>query len=143
MRSGRANGGRRTHRRAARPRRLRAPTRRSRAAGASGASSCLEQPVAHAANGLDDVRPVELLAQLRNVNVDGAGSARKRDPPDFLEQPVARHDATCVPRELREELELERAQLDRGAVNRDGAAAKVDAQLAELERDRKSTRLNS
>ena len=54
--------------------------------------------VAGAAQRADQLRAPELAAQLRDVDVDGARAARILEPPDAVEQQVARDEACrCAP----------------------------------------------
>src|ERR687887_1697465 len=118
MHSARATVERGMRPRAARARRLQGQPPRSQAAAASEVSSrrgrvLVEQPVAEAPYRLDQVRTPQLLAQLRDVDVDGARSARKRHPPHAVEEPLAGQDLAGVSRELCKQLELERPERKR------------------------------
>src|ERR1700751_2926462 len=62
--------------------------------------------VAHPPHGDDRCRIAELPPQLAHVDVDGAGIAGERVPPDPLEQLVAREDQPLVIEQLPEEVEL-------------------------------------
>src|SRR5207247_401762 len=100
-----------------RARRRRERRRRPRVAGVTAVNSrvAVEQAVADAPDRVDEGRTPELLAQLGDVDIDGACSTGEREPPHPIEEPVARHDVAGVARELCEQLELERAQCKQGA----------------------------
>src|ERR1700757_1786516 len=108
MRSARATGGRGTRRRGARARRRRGRRYRSPVPPLTGGSSPVDvqQAIADAADGLNQVRAPELLAQLCDVDVDGARPAGEREPPDAIEEKVSPHDTAGVPRELGEQIEF-------------------------------------
>ena len=71
-----------------------------------------------AAHRPDQLGPVELPPQLRDVDVDGARAAREREAPDALEQALARHHDAGVGEEEGEQVELHARQLDLVAARR-------------------------
>jgi hypothetical protein len=79
-------------------------------------------------------RPVELLAQLPDEDVDGPVAMRLAPAPEPLEQLVARDDLPALERQGVEEAELGGGQV--GALTRDVRLhlARVDAQLLDLDR---------
>src|SRR5207244_12826958 len=91
------------------------------------------QAVAAAPDRVDEGRTPELLAQLGDVDIDGACSTGKREPPDAIEKLVARHDVARVARELCEQLELERAQGKQRACECRATCSQVNLQLAHLD----------
>ena len=94
-----------------------------------------DQPVSDAAHGLDR-RPVvaQLLAQLRDVDVDRPGLAREVGAPDVLEQRVAGQDDAGIPGQGRQQVELAGPQLEAALADRRLATPAVDAQRADLDR---------
>ena len=81
-----------------------------------------------------DARPVDLLAQLADEDVDGAVAPRLAAAPEPLHQLVARDDAAALARERVEEAELGRRQLGALAVDERLHDGRVDAQLLDLDR---------
>jgi hypothetical protein len=96
----------------------------------------LEGAIPNAPHSLDQVRAAQLLAQLRDVDVDRTRAACKREPPDALEQPIAGDDLACMLRELGEQFELQRAQGNDRPGNRHAATPKVDSKVAQLDHAR-------
>ena len=77
---------------------------------------------------------VDLLAQAAHEHIDRTVAMRLAPPPHFLQQLVARDDATAVERERVEQLELGRRQLGAAAVDERLHLARVDAELLDLDR---------
>src|SRR5581483_2238199 len=114
-----------------RPQSLRGRRTTGRAASEVGASASTDRLVARAADRANQAPPAELLAQLRDVDVHGAGAAGERHSPDPVEQALAREHEAGVLREVREQVELLRGQLDRRAVDGDRAARALDGDVSE------------
>src|SRR5262249_12982537 len=117
------------------PRRQRGSRSRSRRTRASGATSRarLDGLVARAADRLDQLRPPELAPELRDMDVDRPRAAGVVEPPDALEQELARDDDTPVLDQEGEEVELLRPQLDALAVDGDLARVRLEDDVAEHE----------
>src|SRR5262245_33008699 len=104
----------------------------------SGASQeGIDEAVADARLGEDVPRPrgvrLELPPQLRDVDVEVVRLRGIRTAPDLLENGLMREELSLVPGEKNEERVLVRRQLDRSAVERDGARLEIDAQVPDLE----------
>ena len=86
-----------------------------------------ENAVTDAPDGLDQLWPPELLAQLRHVDVDGARPGCKGQAPNTVEQPIPGYHMTCVSRQLDQELELQSPQAHRSPGNRDSSTLQVNS----------------
>ena len=80
----------------------------------------------------------ELLAQLRDVDLDRAGLAGRDEPPHGLEQLVAGDHLPGVAEQVLEQIELALGQLDlarrrRGPRGRRGPASPVRASITSLD----------
>src|SRR5205085_8224151 len=78
--------------------------------------------------------PLDLLAQVANVYVDGTRIAVRGVPPEALEQHGPAEHAAGRTRQDREDLELDVGELHLPAAHLDLALAEVDAHVALLER---------
>src|SRR5207248_7812052 len=103
-------------------------------AGPSGLSGSSPVAVAEPADRLDRnlVRRLwgELLPQVADVELDLIGRDAVRVAPDELEQLVAAQHLVGMADERRQELELERGELDGAVVDGDDALGEVDRQVA-------------
>ena len=79
-------------------------------------------------------RPVDLLAQPPDEDVDRAVAVRLAAAPDLLEQLVAGHDAPALEGQLVEQPELGRCQLGALSVDERLHLARIDPQLLDLDR---------
>src|SRR5262249_37530676 len=128
--------------------RARAPwPRRMRESGAAGSGSgsrrrprrLAAKPVADSAHGLDRVtteRPIDLLAQIADVDVDDVRVALVRVVPRVLEELDARKHVAGPAHERLEKSELLGGQLDLGVGPPDLARRRVEPKVADLELDR-------
>src|SRR3954447_24974845 len=100
--------------------------------------SALLEAVPHAAFGKDHLRVrrirLQLLAEVTDVDVDGAVVAVLRVAEHVLEQFGAGEHAAGLAREREQDLELEERELDRVAVQLDGALGRIDAQAVVKDR---------
>src|SRR6186997_2537146 len=98
----------------------------------------LPEPVADPAHGEQVLRLLrvllQLLAQVADVDVDGARVAVVGVAPDVLEQGLAGEDAPRRTRERAEDLELDVGDFDLLGVEGDHAAVEVDRQLVARDR---------
>ena len=88
------------------------------------------EPVADAAHGVDAHRAVELLADLREVHVDGARVAEPVVAPHAVEDLLAAQREARAFGEEAEELELLGRERDRLVAHAHFAAAEVDRRAA-------------
>ena len=94
--------------------------------------------IPHAAHGEEELRilwiALDLLAQVSDVDVDGARVAIGGVAPEAVEDHRAAEYAARVAGEDREDLELHVGEPHRLAPDLDGALGEVDAQVARRER---------
>jgi hypothetical protein len=98
--------------------------------------SLLSQPVADAAHGLDRVgaeRPVDLLAQVPDVDVDDVRTALERKVPRSVEELGARQRDAGAAHEHLEESELLRAQVELTVAAPRLVRGRVETQRPDLE----------
>src|SRR5581483_4350230 len=98
--------------------------------------SVCAQPVADAANRLDRVaaeRPVDLLAQVADVDVDDVGAALERDVPGAVEELRPRQRDAGAAHEQLEKGELLRGEVELVAAAPGSMGRGVEAQVADLE----------
>ncbi len=91
------------------------------------------EPVADSANGVDAHARVDLLAHLRDVDVDGADVAEPVEAPHAVEDLLTAQRPTRAVGEEAEEVELLGRERDRLAVDADLAAPGVDGDVADLD----------
>src|SRR5581483_1695713 len=91
------------------------------------------EPVAHTPDGGDGHGVAQLLADLGDVDVDGAGVAVPAVAPDAVEDLLAGQGPAPVLGQVAEQLELLAGHVDHGAVGRHLAAAEVDHGAADLD----------
>src|SRR6266516_7940481 len=89
--------------------------------------------VSGSTNGVDQLGPAELAAELRDVHVDGPGSAGVGHPPDPIEQLVTADHYARILEQGREQVEFLRRQLDRLAVDRNLARVPVQNDVVQRE----------
>src|SRR3990172_8701465 len=93
--------------------------------------SRLDSFITRAAYGADHRRPLQLPAQLSDVNVHRARPARIADPPNAVEETVARENDARTLEEVDEQVELLRGQLHAPAAHRRLPSVDVDDDVAE------------
>ena len=92
-----------------------------------------DEPVAHADDRLDlPAGMAELAAQPADVHVDRSGFDLAVEPPDALEQPVAREHAVAVLDEEAQQLELALGQPDGRAGHAHRHGVEIDRQRPAL-----------
>src|SRR5205085_12067621 len=105
---------------------------------AARARSSIPEVIPHATHREEELRllrvPLELLAQVANVHVDGPRIAVRRVAPQPLEQHRPAVHASGAARERGEDLELDVGQPDRFAADLDRALGEVDLEIALDER---------
>src|SRR5881275_2131610 len=84
------------------------------------------EPVAEAADGGEQPRPVQLRAQLRQVDVEGAGDREVRVAPDLVHQLLPADRGAGAGGEHRQDLELLGGEADVVPRHEDAAGAEVD-----------------
>src|SRR5215471_3413181 len=88
--------------------------------------------IAEPAHGLDDV-DAELLAHAADEDLDGVGVAVEILIVEMLDQLAARHHAACMMHQIGEQAIFVRGELDRIAVDRHTAGARIEAHGAAIE----------
>src|SRR5258706_13716017 len=94
------------------------------------------QPIADAAdrfNGRSRERPVDLVAQVADVDVDDVRIALEREVPDVLEQLPARERLSRMLHQVLEERELLRCQIDATVAASDRVLGRIEGQVTDLE----------
>ena len=96
------------------------------------------QPIAGSANGLHAVaaeRTVDLAAKVRHVNFDGVRVAIEGEIPGVSKQVGFRHDLARSPREVFDDRELFRSEIDYRARAFHGPGGRINEHVADLHND--------